>query len=317
MLVGRPHSGASRASGGALAGSRSKLRRTLGRPAHMRLPVTSSQSSPLQLLQFSRRSMRVALKLLATTAFAEFDADASGRISTWELQSALGRMGIKMTDGEIAQLMQRYDTDGNQELDQSEFMGLVSAFNDGSLDLGKRNGHTIPSLTSVATAAASTSTAPTTPPPVPSVNESADVISAGQEASADAVTALRLERDALSAELAQLRIAHESQVQSLRDENSDLASRVMQLQAQLDARLLTEGRGFSDEMVKALGRATGTGALPRPKSNRTTDATSGTRLVADALIRRVLQRVLTQHATRAQEEHELVEDEEALEGSFF
>ena len=89
-----------------------------------------------------------------------------------------------------------------------------------------------------------------------------------------------------------------------------------QLQAQLDARLLIEGRGFSDEMVKALGRATGTGALPRPKSNRTTGATSGTRLVADALIRRVLQRVLTQHATRAQEE-QLVEDEEALEGSFF
>ena len=64
--------------------------------------------------------MKLALKLLASTAFASFDLDNSGRISTSELKQTLGRMGIKLRDSEASELMAKYDTDGNAELDQEE-----------------------------------------------------------------------------------------------------------------------------------------------------------------------------------------------------
>mmetsp|Transcript_2042 Transcript_2042/g.3603 ORF Transcript_2042/g.3603 Transcript_2042/m.3603 type:complete len:175 (-) Transcript_2042:86-610(-) len=58
-------------------------------------------------------------------AFAAFDQDAGGSISTEELGSALRCLGHAPTNSEIARMIDDVDIDGNGELDFGEFVTLL------------------------------------------------------------------------------------------------------------------------------------------------------------------------------------------------
>ena len=81
---------------------------------------------------FRKTHGEAAFELLARTAFTEADADGSGCIDTSELQATLGKMGMQLTDAQTAAVVRSYDDDGNHELDEGEFMRLVSDLIDGS-----------------------------------------------------------------------------------------------------------------------------------------------------------------------------------------
>ena len=59
-------------------------------------------------------------------AFAIFDQDGNGSISASELKIVLDRIGIVMTDFEIANTIREADTDGNGEVDYNEFVNVVT-----------------------------------------------------------------------------------------------------------------------------------------------------------------------------------------------
>ena len=59
-------------------------------------------------------------------AFTIFDQDGNGSISASELKIVLDRIGIKMTDYEIANTIREADTDGNGEVDYNEFVNVVT-----------------------------------------------------------------------------------------------------------------------------------------------------------------------------------------------
>ena len=59
-------------------------------------------------------------------AFAIFDQDGNGSISASELKTVLDRIGIQMTDSEIANTIQEADTDGDGEVDYNEFVNVVT-----------------------------------------------------------------------------------------------------------------------------------------------------------------------------------------------
>lgn len=76
-----------------------------------------------------------AFRLLAATAFSEADVDQSGAIDTQELQATLLKLGIDLSDEQAADVISTYDQDGNNELDETEFVKLVSELIDGSAKL--------------------------------------------------------------------------------------------------------------------------------------------------------------------------------------
>ena len=59
-------------------------------------------------------------------SFAIFDQDGNGSISASELKIVLDRIGIQMTDTEIANTIREADTDGNGEVDYNEFVNAVA-----------------------------------------------------------------------------------------------------------------------------------------------------------------------------------------------
>ena len=75
---------------------------------------------------FRKTKGEAAFKILCRNTFNEADVDDSGRIDMGELQKSLGKMGMKLTDAQIAAVVKMYDADGNSELDQEEFTKLAS-----------------------------------------------------------------------------------------------------------------------------------------------------------------------------------------------
>merc|ERR1711871_178707 len=58
-------------------------------------------------------------------AFKTFDADASGALSHSEMREVLSKLGEKMDDDEITELIQTVDIDGDGEVDLGEFLAVV------------------------------------------------------------------------------------------------------------------------------------------------------------------------------------------------
>ena len=59
--------------------------------------------------------------------FAEFDADNSGYIDREEMQAAFDRMGVRLTEREVDNLMSMADEDGTGEIDVLEFSDLIDS----------------------------------------------------------------------------------------------------------------------------------------------------------------------------------------------
>ena len=74
-----------------------------------------------------------AFKILAGTAFTEADVDKSGTIDKSELRATLKKLGIHLT-GATATILTEYDTSGDGQIDEQEFLTLASDLIDGSFD---------------------------------------------------------------------------------------------------------------------------------------------------------------------------------------
>jgi len=61
----------------------------------------------------------------ANQIFVNFDADRSGAISFYELQLALKQLKFNSDPKFVANILTKYDEDGNQQLDKGEFLNLV------------------------------------------------------------------------------------------------------------------------------------------------------------------------------------------------
>merc|ERR1712153_189783 len=61
-------------------------------------------------------------------AFDLFDGDGSGAIDTKELKVAMMALGFEPSDDEIDKMVQSIDTDGNSQLEFTEFMEMMNAF---------------------------------------------------------------------------------------------------------------------------------------------------------------------------------------------
>jgi calcium-dependent protein kinase len=83
---------------------------------------------------------KVALKIVAENLSAEeitglkemfrsLDTDNSGTITLEELRSGLPKLGTKISESEIAQLMEAADVDGNGTIDYSEFVSATMHMN--------------------------------------------------------------------------------------------------------------------------------------------------------------------------------------------
>mmetsp|Transcript_3136 Transcript_3136/g.5055 ORF Transcript_3136/g.5055 Transcript_3136/m.5055 type:complete len:245 (+) Transcript_3136:2-736(+) len=58
-------------------------------------------------------------------AFSQFDIDGSGNIEGDEIGLTMKSLGIYLTDQEIQRLIQRFDVDGDAQIDLEEFMEMV------------------------------------------------------------------------------------------------------------------------------------------------------------------------------------------------
>merc|ERR1711865_908136 len=61
-------------------------------------------------------------------AFDLFDGDGSGAIDTKELKVAMMALGFEPSDDEIDKMVQSIDTDGNSQLEFTEFIEMKKAF---------------------------------------------------------------------------------------------------------------------------------------------------------------------------------------------
>lgn len=61
--------------------------------------------------------------------FKFFDEDGSGGITLQELREAMAGVGVKFSDEEVTTFFNKYDTDGNGEIDFHEFVALSMALN--------------------------------------------------------------------------------------------------------------------------------------------------------------------------------------------
>ena len=84
---------------------------------------------------FRKTHGEAAFRILAQTAFDGADTDKSGKIDTAELRTTLEKLGMQLTEAQAAEVVRQYDDDGNHELDQEEFLRLVSELIDGSAKL--------------------------------------------------------------------------------------------------------------------------------------------------------------------------------------
>ncbi|KAA0151932.1 hypothetical protein FNF27_03192 [Cafeteria roenbergensis] len=61
-----------------------------------------------------------------TATFRELDADGSGKIDTGEVKNGLEKVGMTVTDKEVTELVQRFDVNGDGELDLQEWLELAA-----------------------------------------------------------------------------------------------------------------------------------------------------------------------------------------------
>lgn len=59
-------------------------------------------------------------------AFALFDKDNNGYISSSELATVMRSLGLSASEAEVADLMNEIDVDGNHKIEFSEFLALMS-----------------------------------------------------------------------------------------------------------------------------------------------------------------------------------------------
>merc|ERR1712088_1267862 len=59
-------------------------------------------------------------------AFALFDKDGDGTISTKELGTVMNSLGQKPTSAELEAMIKEIDTDGNGEIDFDEFLAMMA-----------------------------------------------------------------------------------------------------------------------------------------------------------------------------------------------
>jgi len=60
-------------------------------------------------------------------AFDEFDLDGDGKISTQELHLAFRRVGLNPTEGEVQDIINQYDMDGNGDIEWEEFVHVLAS----------------------------------------------------------------------------------------------------------------------------------------------------------------------------------------------
>ena len=80
---------------------------------------------------FRKTHGEAAFVALATTVFNQTDADKSGYIDTSELFDCLGKLGMKISDDQLVAVLNQYDDDGNGQLDEQEWINVVSDLVDG------------------------------------------------------------------------------------------------------------------------------------------------------------------------------------------
>ncbi|PWA61673.1 hypothetical protein CTI12_AA373060 [Artemisia annua] len=96
-------------------------------------PIDSAVLSRMKQFRAMNKLKKLALKVIAENLSAEeiqglksmfknMDTDNSGTITYEELKSGLARLGSKLTEAEVKQLMEAADVDGNGSIDYIEFI---------------------------------------------------------------------------------------------------------------------------------------------------------------------------------------------------
>ncbi|CAK9163942.1 unnamed protein product [Ilex paraguariensis] len=96
-------------------------------------PIDNAVLSRLKQFRAMNKLKKVALKVIAEnlsaeeiqglkTMFTNMDTDKSGTITYEELKTGLARLGSKLTEPEVKQLMEAADVDGNGTIDYIEFV---------------------------------------------------------------------------------------------------------------------------------------------------------------------------------------------------
>ncbi|KAJ9182660.1 hypothetical protein P3X46_006629 [Hevea brasiliensis] len=96
-------------------------------------PIDSAVLSRMKQFRAMNKLKKMALKVIAEnlpneeiqglkSMFANIDTDNSGTITYDELKAGLARLGSKLTEAEVKQLMEAADVDGNGTIDYIEFI---------------------------------------------------------------------------------------------------------------------------------------------------------------------------------------------------
>ncbi|KAK2990017.1 hypothetical protein RJ640_004695 [Escallonia rubra] len=96
-------------------------------------PIDSAVLSRMKQFRAMNKLKKLALKVIAENLsseeiqglkamFANMDTDHSGTITYEELKTGLARLGSKLTEAEVKQLMEAADVDGNGTIDYIEFI---------------------------------------------------------------------------------------------------------------------------------------------------------------------------------------------------
>lgn len=96
-------------------------------------PIDSAVLSRMKQFRATNKLKKMALKVIAQdlstdeiqglkSMFANIDTDNSGTITYEELKAGLARLGSKLTEAEVKQLMEAADVDGNGTIDYIEFI---------------------------------------------------------------------------------------------------------------------------------------------------------------------------------------------------
>ncbi|XP_030453667.1 calcium-dependent protein kinase 2-like [Syzygium oleosum] len=96
-------------------------------------PIDSAVLSRMKQFRAMNKLKKLALKVIAENLseediqglkamFANMDTDKSGTITYEELKTGLARLGSKLTEAEVKQLMDAADVDGNGSIDYIEFV---------------------------------------------------------------------------------------------------------------------------------------------------------------------------------------------------
>ncbi|KAJ6333838.1 hypothetical protein OIU77_009678 [Salix suchowensis] len=99
-------------------------------------PLDSAVLSRMKQFRAMNKLKKLALKVIAEnlseeeikglkTMFTNMDTDKSGTITYEELKTGLARLGSKLSEAEVKQLMEAADVDGNGSIDYIEFISAT------------------------------------------------------------------------------------------------------------------------------------------------------------------------------------------------